>query len=41
MTDGRWQPTLYESIDDQLRLPDLGLTLALREVYPDVWPSAG
>jgi Uma2 family endonuclease len=37
----RWQPTLYESIDDQLRLPDLDLTLALREVYLDVWPSAG
>lgn len=40
MTDGQWQPTLYESIDDQLQLPDLGLTLALREVYLDVWPSA-
>jgi Uma2 family endonuclease len=40
MTDGQWQPTLYESIDDQFRLPDLELTLALREVYLDVWPSA-
>jgi Uma2 family endonuclease len=37
--DGHWQPTLYESTDDALQLPDLGLTLALREVYLDVWPS--
>jgi hypothetical protein len=37
--DGHWQPTLYESTDDQLQLPDLGLTLALREVYLDVWPE--
>jgi Uma2 family endonuclease len=38
---GHWHPRLYESIDDQLALPDLGLALPLCEVYLDVWPTGG
>jgi Uma2 family endonuclease len=39
--EGLWNPRLYESVEDRLLMPKLALTIALSEVYLEVWPASG